>query len=255
MIPSLISRQQLEIINRKTIRYPLQTAEKDYFLAVVMQIIAESDIGDKVVFKGGTAIHHCYLDQLRFSEDLDFSALKNHISLEHVKSIFEVYPFLSIKEEFDSYATIKIGKLQFTGPLNHPNILKVEIDRLQNVLLTPHEVNYDNIWGLEFMVNVMDVREICAEKIRAMSDRARYRDFYDLYWLIHRYELELSEIISLIPQKEIRRPITKASILRNWEVVIPQKANEMRQIFYSQPVDGSLIQNMIDSLPFTKIST
>lgn len=30
---------------------------------------------------------------------------------------------------------------------------------------------------------VMDIREMCAEKIRAANERARYRDFYDLYML------------------------------------------------------------------------
>jgi hypothetical protein len=45
MTISLLTRQQLEIINRKSLRYPLQIAEKDYFLAVVMQIISESPLG------------------------------------------------------------------------------------------------------------------------------------------------------------------------------------------------------------------
>lgn len=57
----LITRQQLEIINRRTLRYPLQIAEKDYFLTVVMQIISSSKWKDKLVFKGGTALSHCYL--------------------------------------------------------------------------------------------------------------------------------------------------------------------------------------------------
>ena len=57
----MLSRQQLEIINRKTLRYPLQIAEKDYLLALVLQLITDSPLGEKLVFKGGTAIHHCYL--------------------------------------------------------------------------------------------------------------------------------------------------------------------------------------------------
>lgn len=52
---SLITRRQLEIINRKTLKYPLQIAEKDYFLTVVMQILSFSPWGDSLVFKGGTA--------------------------------------------------------------------------------------------------------------------------------------------------------------------------------------------------------
>ena len=70
----IITRQQFEIINRKTLRYPLQIAEKDYFLALVMLIISQSNLREKLVFKGGTALQHCYLGQYRFSEDLDFSS-------------------------------------------------------------------------------------------------------------------------------------------------------------------------------------
>ncbi|KKT74496.1 MAG: hypothetical protein UW69_C0034G0014 [Microgenomates group bacterium GW2011_GWA2_44_7] len=33
----MLIRQQLEIINRKSLRYPLHIAEKDYFLALVLQ--------------------------------------------------------------------------------------------------------------------------------------------------------------------------------------------------------------------------
>jgi len=68
----LITRQQLEIINRKTLKYPLHIAEKDYFLALVMQIISQSPSGDTLVLKGGTAGNHCYLEQYHFSEDLVF---------------------------------------------------------------------------------------------------------------------------------------------------------------------------------------
>ena len=61
-----LTRQQLELINRRTLGYPLQIAEKDYFLAIAVQLVNNSTIGNKLVFKGGTAIHHCYLPQKRF---------------------------------------------------------------------------------------------------------------------------------------------------------------------------------------------
>jgi predicted nucleotidyltransferase component of viral defense system len=252
MIPVLLTRPQLEIINRRTLKYPLQTSEKDYFLAVVLQIISESNTGSKIVFKGGTAIYHCYLDQYRFSEDLDFSSTEPGISLQDVRIIFDGFSFLTIKKDFTSNATIKIEKLQYTGPLQHLNTLKVEIDRLQNVLLPPQSMKYNNVWGLNFKIKVMDIREIGAEKIRAMSDRARYRDFYDLYWIIEKYKLDLPEIISYIPQKEIRQPITKDNIIRNWSVVETQRVTEMGQTFYSQKVDNEVIKDLIDNLPFTK---
>lgn len=251
----IISRQQLEIINRKTLRYPLQTAEKDYFLALVMQIISESPLGDMLAFKGGTALHHCYLEQSRFSEDLDFSSNQVNLSLENVRNIFAPVNFLAIKKDYQSRATIKIERLQYSGPLALPNSLKVEIDRLQNVLLPPKLVKYNNVWGLDFEVRVMDAREICAEKIRAMSDRARYRDFYDLFLLLETQAINLDEVITYVGRKEIRKPITKANIIRNWKVVGTQKAAEMGQVHYSRQVDDAQIESVLEKLPFNEITS
>ena len=250
----MLTRQQLEIINRKSLRYPLHIAEKDYFLALVLQIISGSPIGRTLIFKGGTALHHCYLEQYRFSEDLDFSSNRQLLSIEEVRKIFDNIDYLSIKKDYLSEATIKIEKLQYTGPLIQPNSLKVEIDVLQNVLLPPKILTYHNVWGVDFTIQVMDIKEICAEKIRAMSGRARYRDFYDIYLLLEKYKLDLDEVVSYVRQKEIRRPITKASIQTNWKIISTEKEKEMSQIYYSKRVEDSQIEALIQSLPFDSIT-
>ncbi len=231
----------------------MHIAEKDYFLALVLQIVTQSALKDTLIFKGGTALHHIYLEQCRFSEDLDFSANQKPISLEEVQGIFRGISYLSIKKDYLSGATVKIEKLQYSGPLIQPNSLKVEIDFLQNVLLPPLIMKCYNVWGVEFAIKVMDIKEICAEKIRAASDRARYRDFYDLFLILERYQLNLEEIIGYIKQKEIRKPLTKANIKNNWMMIGAQKEMEMNQIYYSKKIGDEAIGAMIDSLPFTEI--
>jgi len=251
---SLITRPQLEIINRKTLRYPLQIAEKDYFLALVMQIISRSDLQDKLVFKGGTALHHCYLDQYRFSEDLDFSSNQIELTLEDIRNLFTGIDYLSIQKDHQSEFTINIERLLYVGPLQQPDSIKAEIDLFQNVLLPPKSVKYNNVWGLDFNVRVMDIREIGAEKIRAMSDRARYRDFFDFLLLVETHNIDLAEITTFVGKKEIRKPITKTGIRSNWMVVNTQKVKEMSQVFYSRKVDHIQIEDLIERLPFSEIT-
>ncbi|OGJ16274.1 MAG: hypothetical protein A2632_00015 [Candidatus Pacebacteria bacterium RIFCSPHIGHO2_01_FULL_46_16] len=249
----MLNRAQLEIINRKGLRYPLHVAEKDYLLTLVLQIIAVSTLGKILIFKGGTALHHCYLEQYRFSEDLDFSSNQTQISLEKVRKIFESADYLRIKKDYESNATIKIEKLQYTGPLVQPNSLKVEIDFLQNVLLPSQTLKYRNVWGVEFAVSVMDIREICAEKMRAMSDRARYRDFYDMFLILNAHKIDLDEVTKLVEKKDIRQPITKANIKQNWQIVLTQIETGIEQIYYSKKVADVAIEEMITTLPFTEI--
>ena len=197
MIIGLLNKSDLSIFNKRTLKYNLADAEKDYFLALVSKIIYGSSLKKKLVFKGGTAIHHCYLPQTRFSEDLDFTSIDPLITPEEVREVLQSQDFLEVKKEHVSKATIKIERLKYEGPLGLPNSLKVEIDFMQNVVLPVKTLKYKNSWKIETNVNVMDVREICAEKIRATSDRARYRDFYDLALLFNYYNHILTETYNL----------------------------------------------------------
>ena len=244
----LLNRRELEIINRKNLRYPLQIAEKDYFLAVISKIIYESPLRDKIVFKGGTAIHHCYLPQSRFSEDLDFTSLDKTITLEEVKAVFQPWDFLEVKEDHVSKATIKIERLKYTGPLGFPNSLKVEIDFIQNVVLPVRVLFYKNVWRIETKVNIMDVKEVCAEKIRAASDRARYRDFYDLVLLFESFKFDVEEITGLVKRKEIRKPIAQNSIMNNWKVAKKEREEELSRIYYARNINDKEIEEVIQTL-------
>lgn len=248
-----LTRRELEVINRKNLNYPLAIAEKDYLLVIVSKIIYDSSLRDKLVFKGGTALHHCYLNQMRFSEDLDFTSLDKNITIDDVKKVLEQYEFLSVKKEYTSNATIKIERLTYDGPLGQPNSLKLEIDFLQNVVLSTKDLEYKNVWRVDTKVNAMNIKEIVAEKIRATSDRARYRDFYDLFQIIKNFKLDFNEIISLIKQKEIRKTISKDSILANWKVARQDKIGESQRIYYSEEVKDAEIEEMIERLAIDKI--
>ena len=245
---SMLSKRELEVINRQNLKYPLAVAEKDYFLALVSGIIYNSPLREKLVFKGGTALHHCYLDQMRFSEDLDFTSLDGNITLKEVKEVIEAYDFLKVKKEHTSKATIKLERLTYNGPLEQPNSLKMEIDFLQNVLLPAQDLEYKNVWKVDTNVRVMDIREITAEKIRATSDRARYRDFYDLFQIFRNFEVDLDEIVKIIKRKEIRKSISQTSILDNWEVAKQGKSEESQRIYYSREVPNADMEKMLMGL-------
>ena len=252
---TLLPKQLLTLTNRQKLQYQLATAEKDYFLAIVSKIIAESELTKKIVFKGGTAIHHCYLEQSRFSEDLDFSSFAQDITLDEVAQVLESQPFLEVKDHHVSKATIKIERLKYSGVLDQPNSLKVEIDFIQNVILPARRMPYKNAWGIESEVLVMNVKEICSEKVRAMSDRSRYRDFYDWYLLNQQYNFSFTEIHDLLQQKETRKVISKESIMQNWQLAKAAKQQERTTVQYRDKVvdHDDWIENKLNALAFHPI--
>jgi len=179
--------------------------------------------------------------------------LDKDISLDEVVSVFEAHDFFSVKKQYTSPATIKLEKLQYSGILAQPSHIKIEIDHVQNVVLPPLRRSYHNAWGFDVKANVMDAREICAEKLRAMSDRARYRDFYDMYFILKEIRPSFDEIVDLLKQKEIRRPIQKDQILANWQQAQQLKQKDIVTIYLKEQVEDPEISEMIHGLDFDPI--
>jgi len=244
----LISREKLENIAKKVLHYPLHDAEKDYFLTLAMKLISESHLSNTLVFKGGTSIYHCYLEQLRFSEDLDFTSLDNNIQLKDITKVFTKSNIFEIKKKYESNATIKIEKLKYSGVLDVPNNIKVEVDFLQNVLLPTVQKKYQNVWELDFTVNVMDPVEICAEKLRACNDRFRYRDFYDLYMMANFLKIDIKQAIALLSDKEIRKTFGKNNIIENLNLALGEISTSGDTVTYKKYIEPSELKNFFNKL-------
>jgi len=243
----LLSRAQLSIVNKNNLRYPLQVAEKDYFLAVVLQIIYDSKLKDSLVFKGGTAIHHLYLDQLRFSEDLDFQTT-GEINEDDLREIFEPYDFLEIIKAYRSDFTLKIQRLKFTGPLGQSNSIKLDVDLTQALILPAEMTEYTNAYGVSVTVSAMAEKELCAEKVRAVNERARYRDFYDLAMVLRNNTFDPKEIIGILKQKELRKPLSKASILENLEIAEEARRSGAESLYYREEISDEETKAALEGL-------
>ena len=55
---------------------PESAIERDYYIVLLLNNLANSEYVDKCVFKGGTSLSKCYPDSIeRFSEDIDLTFL------------------------------------------------------------------------------------------------------------------------------------------------------------------------------------
>ncbi|WP_108424570.1 nucleotidyl transferase AbiEii/AbiGii toxin family protein [Flagellimonas amoyensis] len=73
---------QKEIILRsEEWKVPPDTEDKDYVLGHFLSVFFEA-YKDHLVFKGGTCLRKCYIDNYCFSEDLDFTARDKAFVLE-----------------------------------------------------------------------------------------------------------------------------------------------------------------------------
>ena len=93
MIPqSDLSRLSNRLAEQGGRRIPETVLERDYCLSWFLVGLASSTLRHRLAFKGGTALKKCYFGDYRFSEDLDFSLIKETSWEEierHLAIVFE----------------------------------------------------------------------------------------------------------------------------------------------------------------------
>jgi len=242
----LLDRARLEVLNKRGLKYNLQDAEKDYFLAVILSIIYGSELKDALVFKGGTAIYHCYLGQIRFSKGLDFAS-KAKLKLSDAENLFSDFEIFKLKDMEEKKFGLAFS-VQYRGVLAQPDTIEVDINTNQKVLLEPKVMEYKNYYGVKLSCPVMDTSEIFAEKIRTLNDRARPRDPYDLVILQKKLGLNMDDALALLAKKEMFRPLDKKSIVENLRISGERFLDEMDELYYRESVTKEEIQRFSDEL-------
>jgi predicted nucleotidyltransferase component of viral defense system len=208
----MISKEEIqEIASQKQLA--INVIEKDYMLGWILAGIHHHPLTkDTWVFKGGTCLKKCYFETFRFSEDLDFTYRgKNHeINADFYKNLFIeishwIYDEAGIELpeqgiEFEIFENNRHslsvqGKLSYRGIIQpNQNIqrlprIKIDLTLDEPLFLKPvikaidHPYSDKSTNGKRILAYTYE--EIFAEKLRALVQRLRPRDLYDvihLYW-------------------------------------------------------------------------
>lgn len=209
----MISKQEVLEIARALNLHP-HIVEKDYALGWVLAgIYAHPDLKDVWVFKGGTCLKKCYFETYRFSEDLDFTLTES----AHLDSQFLAGKFAEVSEwiyeqsglelpiagqDFEIYQNPRgrpscRGRLSTRGPVSPSSgglpRVKLDITADEVVALAPvrqpifHPYSDAPEGGTEVLSYAYE--EVFAEKVRALGERARPRDLYDVIHLFRNEDL------------------------------------------------------------------
>lgn len=164
--------------------------EKDYFLTLLMDLLKDVK---GVYLKGGTALNKIFLEHTRLSEDLDFAADRPladiKIDLKKLISGSKVFRRLDYDKSTQEFIRYRVSYRSYFG--GESSIL-VDINRKASIHLKPEVHNLPNFYGLEFNVSTLNLKEIAAEKIRALITRNQPRDYFDAYYILSKYKVDMN---------------------------------------------------------------
>ncbi len=201
--------------------------EKDYALGWLLAGFGQHpDTRNSWLFKGGTCLKKCFFETYRFSEDLDFTLLDaGHLENNFLARVFQevadwVYEQTGLvlppeARKVDVFTNSRGGKsaegrIGYRGPLGRagdvPRI-KLDLTSDERVVLDAdrrsihHPYSDSPLGGLH--VTTYCFEEVFAEKVRALAERLRPRDLYDVVHLHRRHELQpdRAEVIATLRNK------------------------------------------------------
>jgi predicted nucleotidyltransferase component of viral defense system len=180
--------------------------EKDYILGWLLRGISQHAELRRWLFKGGTCLKKCYFETYRFSEDLDFTLRDPvHVDADFLRAVFgevtaSLYPEAGIQmpaEElrFDVYENPRgrpscQGRIYYRSHFQTGNNLPaVKLDLTADELVVDagvwrpvgHPYSDEPPGGIQVLC--YSYEELFAEKLRALGERTRARDLYDVVHL------------------------------------------------------------------------
>ncbi len=182
---------------------PVQVVEKDYVLGWLLAALARhTETSSRWVFKGGTCLKKCYYETYRFSEDLDFSLTPEAVYTEaDLRGILQEvasrateicgvqFPpdqiVVKARQDRQGRPTFQ-GRIAYQGPLSVPTWPKVLLDITRNEAILEPPVRrkvlhqYPDTLPKNVLVLTYSTEELFAEKVRALVERTRPRDLYDV---------------------------------------------------------------------------
>jgi predicted nucleotidyltransferase component of viral defense system len=198
--------------------------EKDYVLGWLLAAVGSHPATRDVwVFKGGTSIKKCFVETYRFSEDLDFtlvpaapydeSALR--AALQGVASLAQDvsgirFGDVELRAQKNKQGDLTYeARLTYRGPLAIPVEPKVRFDltRFEEIVLPsvrrPILHAYPDALPDGATVACYAFEELLAEKTRALVQRTRPRDLYDVALILgnHATRLDLSRTRDVLARK------------------------------------------------------
>jgi len=127
--------------------------------------------------------------------------------------------------------------LGFVGPLQHANSIKVDISFREQIHVPPLQVLVETPYSLTFTVTCMALEEILAEKVRATLMRRAPRDYYDLWFLLQREDLDWALLPSLLRAKldTVKQPYEPERLWADLDVLQRLWNDDLRQVLGNVP--------------------
>jgi predicted nucleotidyltransferase component of viral defense system len=168
----------------------------------LVEIFSDPFLNENLAFRGGTALHKLFLKpQARYSEDIDLVQIKTGPIKPILVRLRECLAFLGTKRNITTSIHNNTVEYRFETEIQ-PIIkmrLKIEINcREHFTVLGLQQVPFkvQNGWfSGECLINTYYIEELLGTKLRALYQRRKGRDLFDLDLALAKLDIDIPKLI------------------------------------------------------------
>jgi len=181
----------------------LPMIEQDMIISrALVDLYSNSYIKEKLVFRGGTALNKLFMNPAaRYSEDIDLVQIKAEPIGSMIDIIREVLkPWLGEpKRKLTERSAKLVYAYRAIGGI--PAKLKLEINTTEHINILPIQhipfSMQSNWFGGGCEISTYALEELLATKLRALYQRRKGRDLFDLWYILKDIDIDIHKIIHI----------------------------------------------------------
>lgn len=231
-----ITQEELQEISAKT-GFKQALIAKDYYVTKILYLLRDVE---GIYFKGGTALQKILLNYSRLSEDVDYTLTEDIKKVREIinKILEESKLFEKITKDKDVDEFVRLIA-HYKDPFDENGEVFIDLNQRGKINLKPEKHEIKNFYDWKFSVQTLNMKEMIAEKICALINRNRPRDYFDVYQLI---KSKVPIDIKLVKKKMKQE---------NQEFNITKIFNKTNKIFNGWEKD--LMPLTMEKVPFSKV--
>lgn len=202
--------------------------EQDLVIArALVEMFSDDLLKESLAFRGGTALHKLYVKpQVRYSEDIDLVQINSEPINPILKRIREKLTFLgtkrTVKQHIHNNTIVYRFETEIQPVINMR--LKIEINTREHFnVLGIKEIPFkvENTWfSGECNLSGYELEELLGTKLRALYQRRKGRDLFDLYWTMINHDVDVEKLLHCYKtymEYSVDKPPTQKQFLANME--------------------------------------
>lgn len=212
-------------------RYEFQIEQDLVISRALVELYQLPIIQESLAFRGGTALNKLFINPAaRYSEDLDFVQIKDEPigeTLSHIRSALDPWLGQARWDQKERSARL-IYRFQSEDKPSRPLRLKIEINTVEPFSLYGFkfcEFSVNSEWfSGKATIRTYELEELMATKLRALYQRLKGRDLFDLFLGITQLNMNCEKVINAFLQynQHHNTTISRAQVEAN----LHQKIND-----------------------------